>query len=239
VPRQAQTLNLSLDGRAVAVSVRRSARARRVAIRVDPALGGAELILPQRAAESEGVAFLHSRAAWLLRRLDALPPRIPFHDGAIVPLRGAPHRIAHDAAARRGVWAADGRIVVSGRAEHLPRRVGDWLRRQARAAIAPLVAEKATTFAAETRTRHPGRISIRDQRSRWGSCAANGNLSFSWRLILAPDTVLDYVVAHEIGHLAHPNHSPAFWAGVDRLTPHAQRGRRWLRRNGATLFRYG
>ena len=128
----------------------------------------------------------------------------------------------------------DNRIVVSGRAEHLARRLRDWLRREALAAIAPLARAKSTLL-----DRAHGRISIRNQKSRWGSCSAKGNLSFNWRLILAPDDVLDYVVAHEVAHLAQANHSPAFWAVVDRLTPHGCYGRRWLKQHGGALFRYG
>ena len=225
---------LQIDGREVAVAIRRSARARRIAIRVDPAIGGAELVLPARVGEAAGMSFLRERAGWLAAQLAALPDGIPFGDGAVIPYRGAAHHIAHAPAARRGVWVDGDRICVSGQAKHLPRRLHDWLRRNARTTIAPVVAEKTALLG-----RRAGKISIRGQRSRWGSCAANGNLSFNWRLILAPADVLEYVVAHEVGHLAEANHSPAFWAVVDRLCPHARYGRRWLRENGAELFRYG
>ena len=230
----ARTLTISLAGRYITLALRRSNRARRIAIRVDPALGGAELVLPADASESSGRAFVAQRAAWLLARLDRIPAVIPFQAGESIPFRGSPHCIAHDPAARRGVHRADNRIVVSGRPEHLARRLRDWLRREALAAIAPLAGAKSAML-----DRRHGRISIRDQKSRWGSCASNGNLSFNWRLILTPDDVLNYVVAHEVGHLAHANHSPAFWAEVDRLTAHARPGRRWLKRHGGALFRYG
>ncbi|MEX2616135.1 MAG: SprT family zinc-dependent metalloprotease [Alphaproteobacteria bacterium] len=225
---------LRIDGRDVEVAIRRSARARRIAIRVDPAIGGAELVLPSRVGEAAGMSFLKERAGWIAARLAALPDGIPFGDGAMIPYRGAVHHIVHAPAARRGVWVDGNRICVSGQEKHLPRRLHDWLRRDAHAAIAPVVAEKTALLG-----RRAGKISIRGQRSRWGSCAANGNLSFNWRLILAPADVLEYVVAHEVGHLTEANHSPAFWAVVDRLCPHAQSGRRWLRENGADLFRYG
>jgi len=229
-----RSLTIMLDGREVTLTLRRSSRARRIAIRVDPALGGAELVLPADASESSGRAFVAQRAAWLLDRIDRIPAAIPFRPGETIPYRGTPHAIAHDPAARRGVHLADRRIVVSGRAEHLARRLRDWLRREALAAIAPLAGAKSAILG-----RPHGRISIRDQKSRWGSCSPDGNLSFNWRLILTPDDVLDYIVAHEVGHLAQANHSPAFWAVVDRLTPHARDGRRWLKRNGGALFRYG
>ncbi len=225
---------LRIDGRDIEVSIRRSARARRIAIRVDPAIGGAELVLPPRVGEAAGMSFLKERTDWLAARLAALPVDIPFADGAMIPYRGTPHSIVHAPVARRGVWIDDNHIFVSGQASHLPRRLHDWLRRDARSAITPIVAEKTTLL-----ERRAGRISIRSQKSRWGSCAANGNLSFNWRLILAPPEVLEYVVAHEVGHLAEANHSPAFWAVVDTLCPNAQAGRQWLRQNGAELFRYG
>lgn len=230
----ARTAALHVAGRDIEVPIRRSARARRIAIRVDQSIGGAELVLPTRASEAEGIAFLKERMDWLIARLDGLPGAVPFRDGETIPYRGAPYRIVHAPQARRGVWAEAGFIMVSGQGEYLPRRLGDWLRREARTAITPLVAEKTQTLG-----RRAGRISIRNQKSRWGSCSSNGDLSFNWRLILVPDPVLDYVVAHEVGHLAQPNHSPAFWAIVDKLTSHAAPGRRWLRENGAALFGYG
>ena len=230
----ARTLTVQLDGRTIALALRRSSRARRIAIRVDSALGGAELVLPADATISAGRAFVAQKAAWLLAQMDRIPAVVSLQAGASIPYRGAPHRIVHDPAARRGVHLADNRIVVSGRAEHLARRLRDWLRREALAAIAPLARAKSTLL-----DRAHGRISIRNQKSRWGSCSAKGNLSFNWRLILAPDDVLDYVVAHEVAHLAQANHSPAFWAVVDRLTPHARDSRRWLKQHGGALFRYG
>jgi predicted metal-dependent hydrolase len=229
-----RTVTLSLAGHDVGVIVRRSARARQIAIRIDPAKGGAELVLPPRVSETEGLDFVHSRADWLLDRLAAMPPHVPFRDGETVPFRGAPHLIVHDPNARGGVWTEPGQIFVSGHAEHLSRRLHDWMRREARIAITPLARIKADVL-----DRRPGKITIRDQKSRWGSCSSSGNLSFNWRLILAPETVLDYVVAHEVGHMAVPNHSRSFWKTVDRLTLHADHGRAWLRGNGDQLFRCG
>jgi predicted metal-dependent hydrolase len=234
VPTNNRIVTLVLDGRQIGVAVRRNNRARRIALRIDPAKAAPELVLPPRTSESEGLDFVRSRAAWLLERLAALPPHIPFRDGERLPFRGEPHQITHDPAARRGVWVADGNIIVSGHADYLPRRMHDWLRREAKAAVAPKAHEKAAVL-----NKRPARITIRNQKSRWGSCSLVGNLSFNWRLILAPDSVLDYVVAHEVGHMAVPNHSPAFWKTVDRLSPHAEEGRDWLRKNGDRLFRYG
>lgn len=229
-----KSVTLTLHGQPVEVALRRSDRARKIALRVDPAKQLPELVLPWRVAESEGFEFVRSRAGWLRDRLAVQPPHVPFRDGECIPLQGLPHRIVHDPGARRGVWREADCIVVSGRAEHLARRLHDWLRREAHAKIEPAVQDKARAL-----DRSVGKITVRNQRSRWGSCAPSGNLSFNWRLILTPGWVLDYVVAHEVAHLVVPNHSAAFWRTVDRLTPNAKTGRTWLRQNSDRLFRYG
>ena len=110
----------------------------------------------------------------------------------------------------------------------------DWLKSEAQRTISPLCLAKAAKIDRRVR-----RVVVRSQRSRWGSCGANGHLSFNWRLILAPDDVLDYVVAHEVAHLMEMNHSPAFWRVVRRLTPEMENARAWLNRKGQQLYRYG
>jgi predicted metal-dependent hydrolase len=167
-------------------------------------------------------------------RLDELAPRVAFVPGASVPFLGSPHRIVHQPVARRGVWREAAAIHVSGHAEHLPRRVLDFLKSEARNEISLRAHDKAYIL-----DRAIARITLRDTRSRWGSCAADGSLNFSWRLILAPEEVLDYVVAHEVAHLVHHDHGPRFWALVAELTPSVAAPRRWLRAKGAELLQYG
>lgn len=228
------TRTIDLGGRGIALRVRRSARARRLSLRIAGHDDSVELVLPQRAQEADGLDFLKSRSGWVLDRLDRLPVRVPFADGCELPLGGVMHRVRH-APDRRGPVLVDGTdILVTGGAEHLPRRLGDWLRAEAKRRIAPLAHEKAGAIGQAVT-----RITVRDQKSRWGSCARGGRLSFSWRLVLAPDGVLDYVVAHEVAHLLQPNHSPAFWRLVDRLTEDREARRAWLRRHGTSLHRYG
>lgn len=229
---------LDIDGRRVPVRLRRNSRARRLILRADAARHGGEagvvVTLPVGVAEREALEWAGTQSAWIARHLDKLPERVPFADGARVPVLGAEHVIRHQPTARRGVWAADGVIYVSGREEHLPRRVADWFKAQARTRIAALVTDKAGRLGVDH-----GRISIRDTKSRWGSCAHGGNLNFSWRLVLAPEFVFDYVVAHEVAHLREHNHGPAFWRLVEGLTAEAERARTWLRRSGPALHRYG
>jgi predicted metal-dependent hydrolase len=219
-------------------------RARRVAVRLDPGAGCVVLVRPPRMSDRAVMAFLASRRQWIARHLGALPPRVTFADGAVISFAGVDHTIRHTPEARGGVWCDTTckEIVVSGRSEHVPRRLRDWLKAQARARLS----QYCQDFAAQLDVKVT-RISVRDTRSRWGSATRGGRLSFSWRLILAPEAVQLYVAAHEVAHLRHMNHSPAFWRTVDGLLgaglfgggSDAQLARAWLRRSGAALHRYG
>ncbi len=230
---------IEVDGRPLALRVRRNPRARQLVLSIDPIEDIAVITLPPRTAVGEGLDLARQKAGWIRACLDALPPRVPFADGAVVPLLGLDHRVRHSPGtrspgSRRPVWREDGVIVVSGRPEHLARRLRDWLKQEARREIEGRVADKAARI-----ERRAGRITLRDTRSRWGSCAANGNLSFCWRLVMAPEPVLDYVVAHEVAHLKYRSHGPRFWGTVARLTADMAGAKDWIRRKGEHLHRYG
>lgn len=227
------------DGTEFSLPTRRSARARRMLLRVDPARGGPELVLPAGVAPEVAADFARRHLGWLRLRLARLPERIGFADGAVIPVLGVPHRIRHRPDQRGGAWRLldpDGsaELHAAGLAEHLGRRVTDFLKAEARKAIAP----RARAYAAAL-GRPLGRITVRDTASRWGSCSARGDLSFSWRLVLAPEPVLDYVVAHEAAHLVEMNHSARFWRLVERLRPGYEAERAWLKRHGGRLHAYG
>jgi predicted metal-dependent hydrolase len=225
---------LSLGHGVAEVEWRRSPRARRVTLRIDPAAGAVVVTLPPRAGRAQGLAMLKAHAAWVADRLAALSPRVPFEDGASVPLLGRAHTIRHRPGAIGGVWLEGDEIHVSGEAAFVSRRVTAWLRARAKAEIAPRAAEYSARLA-----RRVTRVTIKDPKSRWASCAPDGTLAFSWRLVLAPPWVLDYVVAHEVAHLAEMNHGPRFWAAVARLTPHTEAAKAWLAAHGPRLLRYG
>jgi predicted metal-dependent hydrolase len=225
---------LALPDGPAPVRWRRSRRARRVSLRIDAKGGSVIVTLPLRVGRAIGMALLVEHSGWVSQRLRALPGQIVFADGASLSLHGRPHVIRHVAAARAAVVARDGEILVSGEATFLPRRVADFLRAEAKRTLAPLAIEKAARIGAK-----PARISFKDTSSRWGSCSSRGNLAFSWRLVMAPGFVQDYVVAHEVAHLRHMNHSPRFWAEVAGLTPHAEAANAWLRREGLQLLRVG
>ncbi|SMF62910.1 hypothetical protein SAMN06265365_12254 [Tistlia consotensis] len=234
--------HLTFEGREVPLELRVSPRARRLSLRLDPGRGGLVLTLPEGLPVARGLDFVERQSGWIAGRLAQLPPRVPFADGAVLPILGADHQIRHAPWARAAVWQDGGLLWVSGAAEHLPRRVTDWLKSEARRQVARRAREKAAglpALAETRRIRQLGRIAVRETTSRWGSCTARGDLSFCWRLVLAPEAVLDYVVAHEVAHLAHLDHSPAFWRLCRQLTGEADRSRDWLRHHGMRLQRFG
>jgi predicted metal-dependent hydrolase len=219
----------------VPVAIRVSVRARRVSLRIDAAAQGVELVLPRGMPAAQGVRFLSAHRGWIAARLAALPPPVRFAEGATVPVLGVPHRIrrASDRGARV-VAIADGEIRVRGDPAHLPRRVRDHLVLVARREFA----DRARACAGRL-GKTVARIAVRDTKSRWGSCSSRGSLSFSWRLVFAPEAVIDYVVAHEVAHLVEMNHGPRFWRLVATLVPDSAGPRAWLKRHRAELLAYG
>jgi hypothetical protein len=217
------------------VSIRVSPRARRIALRIDAAERKVELVLPPGVPTSHGLRFLAAKQGWIAARLAALPQPVRFVEGVIIPVLGIPYHIRReDDSAAPAVAIRDGEIRVRGDPAHLERRVRDHLVAVARAEFA----DRARPLAA--RIGHKlARVGVRDTKSRWGSCSGRGNLSFSWRLIFAPEPVLDYVVAHEVAHLAEMNHGPRFWRLVETLSPDSAAARAWLKRHRSRLLSYG
>ena len=234
--RMALPSQLSHPAGRVPVRVRVSRRARRLALKIDAIGDAVELVLPPRTSVPRALNFLKSNRDWLETRLAALPPRLVFEDGEKVPVLGALHRIRHVARAsdRGPVWIEGREIRVTGEERHIARRVRDFLKEKAREEFG----RRARRLALQL-DRKVHRITVRDTTTRWGSCSANGNLAFSWRLIMAPEAVLHYVVAHEVAHLVEMNHGPRFWKLVDRLVANVERQRDWLNRNRAWLLRIG
>jgi hypothetical protein len=217
------------------VSIRVSPRARRIALRIDAAERRVELVLPPGVPPSHGLRFLATKRGWIAARLAALPQPVRFAEGVILPVLGIPHHIRReDDPAAPPVVISAGEIRVRCDPAHLERRVRDHLVAMARAEFAA----RARPLAARI-GRKVARVGVRDTKSRWGSCSGRGNLSFSWRLIFAPEPVIDYVVAHEVAHLAEMNHGPRFWRLVESLSPDSAAARAWLKRHRSRLFSYG
>ncbi len=222
------------------VHIKRVGTARRYTLRVRAATRDVVLTLPPRGSLIRAKLFVERHAVWIGARLATLPAATPFGPGASVPLRGVAHEIVHRPGARGTVWveAAEGeapaRLCVSGEAPFVARRVQDYLMRESRRDLLAAVARHTAALGVSAR-----RITLRDTTTRWGSCSSTGTLNFSWRLIMAPPFVLDYLAAHEVAHLAHMNHSAAFWATAARLYPDLERAESWLKRYGTDLMRFG
>jgi predicted metal-dependent hydrolase len=238
-PSEPQTIQIVFDGSIYLVRVRRHRQARRYTLRIQSATREVVLTIPPRGTLKEAHDFAQKHGAWIAARLGRLPRAAPFADGVAVPLRGMPHRIVHRRFTRGTVWieaggAGEPLLCVAGDARHIDRRIADFLRREAKRDL-----EAASLRFAKELGVAIKRVAVRDQASRWGSCSTTGVLSFSWRLILAPDFVLDYLAAHEVAHLMEMNHSPRFWRLVQRLRPDHERAKMWLDVHGADLHRYG
>ena len=232
--------DVSHDGATHRVQIKRVAAARRFTLRVRAATRDAVLTMPVRGSLVRAKVFVDNHAGWIGVRLARLPEAMPFGAGASVPVRGVPHEIVHRPGARGTVWVEAGdatgapQLCVSGAEPFVARRVQDWLMRQARADLAEAVSRHAAALG-----KAPKRLTLRDTTSRWGSCSSAGSLNFSWRLIMAPPHVLDYLAAHEVAHLAHMNHSGAFWATVEGLYPDVAVAEAWLKKHGTGLMHYG
>jgi predicted metal-dependent hydrolase len=222
---------LAVGEPAIEVRLRRDARARRMVLRVAASGRGPTLTLPPGVPLAQARAFLRDHEDWLRRHLAAGPPRVPVGEGSVLPFGDATLTLRGHAG--RGTLLAGGELLLPGATDRFGPRAAAWLREEARRACVAGVDRHAACLG-----RPVGRIRLADPRARWGSCTATGDLMFSWRLVMAPAAVLDYVVAHEVAHLAELNHSPRFWAVVRGLRPDFEGPRDWLRRHGAGLHRH-
>jgi predicted metal-dependent hydrolase len=247
------------------VELRRSSRAKRFSLKVSHTERSAILTLPNRGRLEDASAFLARHAEWLKRQLERLPDPIPFADGAIVPLRGAFHRLRFLGPQRNcgvvsieqngsqtadipgffGLQSLRGPCCVNPGVQLPLICISGNLDHAARRLSDWLRTEVRRDIAVSV-AKHakaldctPKRIAVRDQATRWGSCSTSGTLSFSWRLIFAPPFVLDYVAAHEVAHMREMNHGPRFWRLVKEAAPATQKARIWLKTHGAELHRFG
>lgn len=227
-------------GRELPLRVVENARAKRLTLRIDAGGQALRVTVPPGLRPSEVDRFLDRHRDWLELKLARLPDRPQVRAGVKIPLRGTPHLIVHRPGKRGTVAVAceDGApaLHVHGEEAHLPRRLADFLKREARRDIEPLVAKHTARVGRRAKA-----IRFKDTSSRWGSCTADGALSFSWRIMMAPPTVIDYLVAHEVAHLREMNHGPKFWALCRELCPRTDEARAWLKRNGSALqaIRFG
>lgn len=237
-PSEPPALDIAFGGEVYLVRLRRHRQARRYTLRIQSATRQVLLTMPPRGSLKEARAFAERHGGWIAARLGRLPEPAPFVLGTVLPLRGVDHRIAHRPHARGSVWTEEeggARLLcVAGAEAHMARRIRDFLKREAKRDLDAASRRMAAELGVKVR-----RVSIRDQASRWGSCSTTGVLSYSWRLIMAPPFVLEYLAAHEVAHLVEMNHSQRFWRVVARIFPDVARAKAWLDAHGSNLHRYG
>ncbi|HMM63971.1 MAG TPA: M48 family metallopeptidase [Mesorhizobium sp.] len=221
-------------GRTLPLRIVENERARRLTLRIDAGGQGLRVTVPPGLRRGEVEKFLDRHQGWLEERLAKVPDRPQVRPGIRLPIRGVPHTIVHEpgrrGAATPGCDESGPVLVVHGERPHLPRRVADFLKREAKREIEALVARHTQTIGRRAKA-----IRYKDTTSRWGSCTSDGNLSFSWRIMMAPPPVINYLVAHEVAHLKEMNHGPDFWKLCRQLCPDTDRCKAWLKRNGSAL----
>lgn len=213
----------------VEIRLRRSARARRFSLRISRVDGAVTLSLPIWARTGDALDFARAQEDWIRRALARQPAQTPVAIGGSLLFEGQVLTIA-EASGLRAARVEGGLLHLPARIGPAGPRVAGFLKTAARARLASACDRHAAALGRDFRA-----ITLRDTRSRWGSCTSDGRLMFSWRLVMAPPEVLDYVAAHEVAHLVQMNHSPAFWAEVARLCPGHRPLRAWLRAHGASL----
>jgi predicted metal-dependent hydrolase len=239
VPADPPHLKVLHEGQSFKVALKRRPTAKRITLRVSNATGEVVLSIPERTDVGLAQKFADSHSQWIATRLARVPEQVPFEPGALVPLRGVPHRIVHWSSVRGVTQAGRGStgepiIAVAGETAHVARRVRDFLEAEAKRDFAVAVKKHTAQLGVPAK-----RITVRDTKSRWGSCSANGALNFSWRLIMAPPFVLDYLAAHEVAHLRELNHSSRFWKITHQLCPRTDEAEAWLKAYGSALHRIG
>ena len=222
--------DIHIDGHSYPICIRRNARAKRIILRLNTKSEGVIVTLPYGVSEKEAYQMAERHKVWISNQLLKHPKLSSPSEGGSFPVRGQSHHIVHSGKKRGLIQQDETSLIVSGEMDFLKRRLKDWLIQQAKQDITPQAYELADKL-----NKKINHISFKDTKTRWGSCSSGGNLSFNWRLIMAPPEILRYVVAHEVSHLAHMNHSADFWETVHFLFSDHKRARHWLKRHGSSL----
>lgn len=234
--RPLETVKRTLDvgNRPMPLTIRENRRATRITLRIEPGGRALALTVPAGMRKREIDEFLDRHQGWLLTKLAKFSTDNPVRPGGRIPFRGVPHCIEHTGSLRGLTEAViiDGEPVlkVSGLEDHIGRRLSAFFKKEARRDLEILAARHAAAIRKPIKS-----VSMKDTRSRWGSCSWDGNLSFSWRIVMAPPLVIDYLAAHEVAHLKEMNHGPKFWSLCKELCPRMEEARKWLKQHGSQL----
>ncbi|QNT77691.1 M48 family metallopeptidase [Entomobacter blattae] len=227
---------LALEGNLYPLQWKIIKRARRISLHIHPIFNTIIVVVPAPSFQDKGRAFVRQNQAWLLNQLHLAKasPAISFQNGEVVSIVGHRYTICHSPTARRGVWIENHKIYVSGETSFLSRRVYDFLKTHAYTIIYPRLRTLSEEHGLPFK-----KLSITETVSRWGSCSSTGAIRLSWRLILAPELILHYVMSHELAHTQHLNHGPLFWQLVDKLAPNRKEAELWLKKHGLALLKAG
>lgn len=228
---------IDISGLEAHVKMRRDSRAKRMALRLDPANRCVHFVLPRFASHKKAQAFIDSHRQWVIDRIRELPEYMPFEDGVNIPVLGRDVEIVVEKDPSRKsthIELQDHILLVQTNLDDYAPRIKRFLKKVAREYLTDIMDEKTANL-----DRKAIKIQIRDTKSRWGSCSVDGHISLSWRLIFAPSEAMDYVVAHEAAHLMHMDHSKRFWALCEDLCIDYDGGKSWMREHGHGLHRYG
>ncbi len=225
---------VSVAGREVPLTVKPDKRATRLTLRIEPGGRSLKMTIPHDLPFQEVDNFLARNQGWLAKKFEKLPFDTGLVDGGTISIRGETHKIVRTGKLRGltelGEIAGHKTLFVGGAPEHLQRRIRDFLKKEAKADLEYFAAKHAAASSKSFAS-----LSLKDTRSRWGSCTQDGRLSFSWRIVMAPSSVIDYLAAHEVAHLSEMNHGPRFWALCNRLCPHTDEAKAWLKHHGSAL----
>lgn len=219
------------------INIKHSPRARRLALRLDPKDRVINLVVPRGVSMRNAERFAYDHADWIEEKLQELPPAVPFEHGRIIPLLGKSLEILieqDDAFKRTAIIMTDNHLIVRTNKDDPSGRIERYLRNLAKEKLTEMALAKASDIGKPVAS-----ITVRDTKSRWGSCSEDGKLSFSWRLIFAPPLAMDYVVAHEVAHLVHMHHKKSFWVLCRELSIDYLEGEFWMRNHGTELMRFG
>tara|TARA_Y100001970_G_C14049832_1_gene758335 strand:- start:364 stop:1062 length:699 start_codon:yes stop_codon:yes gene_type:complete len=225
---------IDLQNRFYKISIKKNKRAKRIILKVSNIDRKISITLPKYESEKRGLNFLFKNQEWVLKQLNSIPKKIPFKNFSKIPYMGKMHKIIHISRNGNLIYIYKDQIIFFGKKDDLSKNIKKWLFDKAKNEIIKLANSKVVLL-----EKNFNKIYIKDLKSSWGTCGHNGNLSFSWRLILAPRHVMEYIVVHELCHLVELNHSKEFWKLVTTIFPHRNHSQNWLKLNGTNLHSIG
>jgi predicted metal-dependent hydrolase len=229
-----QTCHIDIDGHLITLVIQSHKLAKRLRLRCDPFQKKVFLTHPEGASNKDINAFFDKAHAWLKQQVHTKYSRTEFKTGSTIPILGVNYLIQHRPGLKPNVWLNDAILTVEGDNNRIQLILGKWLRFHALGILKKKSHEMADKIGVAVH-----RVKVRELKSLWGSCAADGSLTYSWRLIMAPIFVLDYICAHEVSHIKERNHGPRFWQLVESICPNYKIAKLWLRNEGKVLFQYG